>query len=331
MQKQSNCLSKLNSVYCNNDFVYFCSTDTFECPKSDYYYYHYFRNICVDPASCVASSKGNVRLLNGIQKGDSLSQRTGDEIEMHSVHLELFASAFTSTQYVLTPGADGGFWALVLDTQSNGTIAQFSTIFDTSSSAAGLAFKINSPRFRIIAREEWTVGAGMPYRARRDIAFGNSLPVVYSNITNKDSLGTFSCLIPIREALLFCWGSTVNSMYMIIPPPFFYNIQLSFTDICWKKYYLLLRYLLKRIHFIQKTITITINFKVLMVCEVRIVRCIKQDPFFFPLNKILGFVVSNEIIVWKHKVTSQWVHYKFKRVKSIGKIAFYRHIWWCRV
>lgn len=76
----------------------------------------------------------NTLLINGVQQGNGSAERLGTVITQDLLEINIF---------VPSNQEDTGFWAIVLDRQSNGSVASFSDIFDMSisPSGGGMAFK----------------------------------------------------------------------------------------------------------------------------------------------------------------------------------------------
>ena len=168
----------------------------------------------------MAKGSGDTLLLNGIQLGPGDNQRLGSLISQQTLEIEI-ALISNSFQY-----NDVGFWAIVLDRQSNGMVASFSDIFDMHLFAqgnyvlgAGVAFtrRDTGNRFQLLIKERWAVGS-MPYH------YWNTFNL--NNFTSEfNSSSSSSCGIPITGALILAWGSVADNKN-----PFYYNARLYFAD-----------------------------------------------------------------------------------------------------
>lgn len=119
------------------------------------------KEVLTNASSTLGASASFLTLLNGMAQGLTGITRVGLEVTHGYIEVAI-AIQSVGTNTIVTPGGDCGFWAIVLDRQPNGVAAVFSDIFDTSNpQGAGLSLRItttNQDRFKIISRNEWTVG-----------------------------------------------------------------------------------------------------------------------------------------------------------------------------
>lgn len=113
-----------------------------------------------------------VVLINGVATGTDTTNRIGRKVTSQYIEIKVCIQCGISNTL-----GDCGFWAIVLDRQSDGAAPAFSDIFDTSTAIAtpGLAPRntvLNAERFLILAIEQWAVAIGQqtpPYYCQRFI------------------------------------------------------------------------------------------------------------------------------------------------------------------
>lgn len=121
-----------------------------------------------------------VQLLNGIAQGTSEVQRLGNVIQSEYIDMKIAIRPDANTV-----GGDYGFWAIVLDRQTNGAAPAFSNMFDTTTiTTVGLAPRntVDYPdRFKIICMESWAAnntanpGGSNPYFVHQFINLAKQL------------------------------------------------------------------------------------------------------------------------------------------------------------
>lgn len=111
-----------------------------------------------------------VSLINGVATGTDVTNRIGRKITHNYVEVKAFI------QSSATGSSDGGFWAIILDRQSDGTTPAFTDIYDTSViTVGGIAPRntlVNQDRFRVLAQEDFLTtlsGNDKPYYLSRFI------------------------------------------------------------------------------------------------------------------------------------------------------------------
>lgn len=115
-------------------------------------------------STLTAAAQANVILLNGIAEGTDYTQRVGRSATHQYIEVNIGIYSTVIGEATATQVGDFGFWALVYDRQPNGAQAAFTDMFDDSLGlgAVGTDFRItstNQDRFKILCREEWSVGA----------------------------------------------------------------------------------------------------------------------------------------------------------------------------
>lgn len=111
------------------------------------------------------ATQTSVQLINGCAQGTTGITRVGLEITHGYIEVSLgIINSVLATNLTGPYNGDWGFWALVLDRQPNGALPSFGAIFDDSvGGQPGNDFRItttNQDRFKILKREEWSVGCG---------------------------------------------------------------------------------------------------------------------------------------------------------------------------
>lgn len=126
--------------------------------------------------NCTATSP---TLLNGMAQGLTGTTRVGLEVT-HAyleVDLMIYNNLIDSNTGPLV--GDAGFWAIVLDRQPNST-ATFATMFDNSLAIGeGTDFRItttNQDRFKIVSRNEWSVGCAGTFNAGVPVIVSGAQP-----------------------------------------------------------------------------------------------------------------------------------------------------------
>lgn len=152
------------------------------------------------------ASGGYTACINQLGEGDDDNQRNGRNVQPKSVYVDYYVTATTAMS------EDTGFVACVWDKQPNQATASFATVFDTTSSTPGQAFKLNlanKDRFQVLWIEPFVRQGG-------GTSGGNFL-----NCRNrkwydlrkftKCEFGGTATAVPSTGALLVCMGSNTNS------------------------------------------------------------------------------------------------------------------------
>lgn len=97
--------------------------------------------------------------LNLLTEGTEYNNRVGRSVTHKYVEVSIgLVNSLANTSTAITSQGDYGFWAIVLDRQPNQGLATFSTIFDESDGLGNRITYSNQDRFKIICREEWSIG-----------------------------------------------------------------------------------------------------------------------------------------------------------------------------
>lgn len=152
------------------------------------------------------TSGGYTACLNQVGEGDDDYQRNGRNIQPKSCYVDYYISGTTGLS------EDTGFVALVWDKQPNQATATFATVFDTTSSTPGQAFKLNlanKDRFTVLWQEPFIrqgggTSGGNPINCR------NRKWIDLKKFT-KCEFGTNAVAVPSTGAVLLCMGSNTNS------------------------------------------------------------------------------------------------------------------------
>jgi len=149
--------------------------------------------------------------LSALVQGAEYNQRIGRSINMDKIQYDVM---FSSSQGTTTVIANNGFpfsmqWAIVIDTECNGSLANYGNVFDLSSfnTSVGQAFVNNSTarnRFHMIKSGEasWIAGQSM-YRVRGTCSLKN-LPYSLGQVEYSGTAGTNAAIT--KNALIFVYG-----------------------------------------------------------------------------------------------------------------------------
>lgn len=181
------------------------------------------QNAAVSQASTIT---GSVVVLNFIAEGDDAINRQGRKITTRGVDIKYrYASANSQ-------GTASAQVALVYDAQPDGSSPSYSTIFDTSACAAGIAFKNTlqfKERFKIFWCDELPESngsdstSGYTHRARHYISLKGDQLDAYG--TSRYSSTAAS--VPNTGAWYLCYGDTVNTT---VNASITYNCKYTYTD-----------------------------------------------------------------------------------------------------
>lgn len=128
----------------------------------------------------LTATQSAVTLVSGIAQGTTGITRVG--LEVTHAYLEVTLTIYNQVTSVgaIPIGGDAGFWALVLDRQPNGAAPTFAQIFDDSvGGQSGNDFRItttNQDRFKILKREEWSIGCAGALSAGAGATYSGAAP-----------------------------------------------------------------------------------------------------------------------------------------------------------
>lgn len=183
----------------------------------------------VTPAAPVnLNTSGTVDLINGCAEGTANVQRIGRDIKM--IYLEIDFTVFLSIASI--PQFDSGFISVVLDRQPDFAVAGFSSIYDTSVTAAGSALRnitLYPDRFKVLRRIEFNLDAN------GSTTFHQKLFVPLKYLKGMDSHvkfgGTTAAISSIgSNALYLTYGSNILQTTGN-ETKFFYTTRVRFIDI----------------------------------------------------------------------------------------------------